>query len=135
MRKAILILLLILGLLPSVAAAQSVDHELLVRRVGPRVNVRVLLYNYSEINQPGPIRVELLARAGAGEPWQTVRVWSDIGGLESGRRVSRDLFEENSLILKDLAQRGPFQVRITVSAPGMWAEAEEDATRDTETGR
>jgi hypothetical protein len=93
-------------------------EDLLVRRQGSNINIRVNVNNPSSQTQDGPIVVALLARKDASMPWTTVHVWNNISKLAPGNRVARDYFDENNTMLAELAEQGTFEVKALVRSPG-----------------
>lgn len=128
MRKEILgvlaaLLALVVTSLP--ASCDPVVEELVVRRLGGRANVRVVLRNPTRTRQAGPIAIDLYARRDDASTWAKIKTWNDIPNLQPGYKVARDIFEQNSQVLADLAAGGaPFQVRAVVRAPGLKAVVE-----------
>ena len=116
------------------AYADVVVQDVLVRRQGSNVNVRVNIVNPATTAQKGPIIVELSVRPDEASAWTPIKTWNDIANLKAGNRVSRDYFDENNTILKGLAENGKFQARATVKAPGLKETAERTSWYDTETG-
>jgi hypothetical protein len=116
------------------ANAEAVIDDLQVRRVGPNVNVRVTVRNPGDIPQGGPVTIDLFTRASADDEWLPLRSWDDIKMIEPGNRYSRDFFDKNSDLLTDLAQKGRFQVKATVNAPGLRKTVEKTSWFDTTTG-
>lgn len=128
MRHAILgavVALLLLAVSSVPASSDPVIEELVVRRQGGRANVRVVLRNPTRTRQPGPIVIDLYARRDEASQWAKIKTWNDIPNLQPGYKVARDLFEQNSPTLADLAAGGAgFQVRAVVRAPGLKAVVE-----------
>lgn len=133
MRRSLLGVLATLALvvftsLPVLSA--PVVEELVVRRQGDRVNVRVVLRNPSSVRQPGPIVIELFARRDASAAWEKVKTWKDIPYLQPGYKVARDIFQDNSPVLQALSQ-GTFEVRAVVKAPGLKTDIEKTSQYNT----
>ncbi|MBI3924368.1 MAG: hypothetical protein HY319_02395 [Armatimonadetes bacterium] len=126
--------LLFFVILPSAAGAEVTLETLLVRRWYDNLNIRVSLHNPSPARQPGPVVVELSARANSAEAWIPVKTWNNINYIQPGFRVSRDFFEENSAFLRQLASRGTFEVRAVVRAPGQTEAIEKISTYNSESG-
>lgn len=126
--------LAILGSMLVPAQADAVVDQLLVRREGNHVNIRVNLRNPASTRQPGPIVITLYARPSENDAWTKITTWNDIQFLQPGYKVSRDFFGTNSDVLKQLAARGRFQVKANVSAPGLKESAEKTSWYNTESG-
>lgn len=124
---------LFLSLLCPVQADAVID-DLQVRRVGPNVNVRVTVRNPANVAQEGPVVVDLFTRANSSAEWQLLKSWTDIKAMTPGNRYSRDYFDANSALLADLADKGRFQVKAVVNAPGLRKTVEKTSVFDTTTG-
>lgn len=116
------------------AQADAVVEDLLLRRQGSNVNVRVNLYNPDEVAQQGPVQIDLSVRADEASPWIPIKTWNDISNIKPGNRIARDFFDENNTVLKDLAARGAFQARAVVRAPGVAEGVEKTSWYNTNTG-
>jgi hypothetical protein len=116
------------------ARADAVVEDVLVRRTGDNVNIRVTVSNPAATKQAGPVVVDLYVRPTEADAWTKVQSWNNIEALAAGNRVSRDYFDENNAILKDLASRGRFQARAVVTAPGQKDAAEKTSWYDTTGG-
>lgn len=124
MKKYLIVSALLLSLtLPSFA--DTAVQSLLVRRQGDNVNIRVTVTNPGAATQEGPIRVTLFARQDNSKEWAEITSWDNIAKIPKGHRVSRDYFDENNTVLKELAGHGNFEVRAVVQAPGDVPPAEE----------
>lgn len=89
-------------------------QELLIRRTGVEVNVRVNLSDDGSPSAPG--KLSLFIRPAAGEPWEPFKVWF-IKPLKPGQRVARDFFFSGNPRLQKIARENPhFEVkaRLTV---------------------
>ena len=115
--------------------ADAVVEDVLVRRQGSNVNVRVNVVNPATTTQKGPIVVELAVRPDENSAWTSIKTWNDIANLKAGNKVSRDFFDENNVVLKSLAAQGKFQARATVKAPGLKETVEKTSWYNTETGK
>lgn len=133
MRQIFTILALLVALL-SPASADAIVDDVLVRREGDHVNVRVNLHNPATTRQPGPVVVDLYARANESDAWTKLTSWNDIEFIQPGYKVSRDFFGANSPTLEALAAHGRFQVKATVTAPGLKESAEKTSWYNTESG-
>lgn len=122
MRKA-LVLVSLLGL-AGTAFADVEIQDLLARRQGSKMNIRVTVNNPTGMTQKGPVKVRLFARQTATDSWVPLKTWTDISKIAPKNRVSRDFFDENSATLKDMAMKGAFEVRATAEAPGASRVAE-----------
>lgn len=100
------------------AWADVAVEDVLARRQGSSVNLRVTVNNPGGRTQKGPVKVVLFVRQTDSDPWQTVKTWTNIQKLGAGERVSRDYFDENNATLKALAESGAFEVRATAQGPG-----------------
>ena len=112
--------------------ADAVVEELLLRRQGSNVNVRVNLSNPATTVQKGPVVVELSVRADENSPWTAIKSWDDIDNIKPGNKISRDFFDENNAFLRNLAAQGRFQARATVRAPGISDTVEKTSWYDQE---
>lgn len=108
--------LLLGGMTVSAWAGVSIE-ELLVRRKGADVNVRVLIRNPGAKAQKGPVKIVLYVRDNESLPWEKIRTWNDIKVIKPGNRIARDFFEENNQKLRALAQDGAFEARAVVTLP------------------
>lgn len=100
------------------AWADVAVEDLLARREGSSVNLRVTVNNPAGKTQKGPVKVVLFVRQTSSDSWQAVKTWTNIQKLGAGDRVSRDYFDENNATLKALAESGAFEVRATAEGPG-----------------
>lgn len=101
---------------PSFATAKI--EQLLVRRTGKDMNIRVTLNNPDGVKQQGPIRVDLYARPDANSPWQKIKTWDNVSVVGANKRVSRDFFEAGSPRLQAIAASPAFEARAVLHAPG-----------------
>ena len=107
------------GLLLAVPAVADVAiNELLLRKKGADINVRVVVGNPGAHSQRGPVKVTLEVRPDSGSAWQKIKVWTDIKQIKPGDKVARDLFAENSARLRNAASNYQWEARATVEAPG-----------------
>lgn len=130
MRKFIAPLVILLLQLPSFA--DTAVENLLVRRQGDNVNIRVTVSNPGAQTQTGPVVVTLFARQGEDSEWVEITSWNNIAKIPKGHRVSRDYFDANNMTLKEYAASGDFEVRAVVKAPGGAAEVEKISTFESE---
>jgi hypothetical protein len=134
MRKAIFTALA-MGLTTLGAAADVKIQEILPRRQGADINIRVTVVNPAATTQKGPVTLSLFVRQNGGEAWQRIKTWTNIAKMPAGNRVSRDFFEENNATLRALAEQGAFEIRATASAPGAPRSAELTSSwKDTNSG-
>ncbi len=117
------------------AFADALVDEVLVRRMGDDVNIRVTVRNPAKTRQPGPVTVDLYVRAGESDEWSKVKSWNDIEYIGGGYKVSRDYFDENNSFLKELAAGGRFQSKAVVTAPGQKDTAEKTSWYDSESSK
>lgn len=110
-------------------------QDILLRKQGDDINVRVVTTNPARLSQKGPVRVNLFVRADPDSPWRLVKNWS-IVKIKPGEKVSRDVFAENSVALRNAAENYNWQAKATVTAPGA-RNGEKTVTNvgDTETGK
>ena len=101
------------------ATADIAVNELLLRKKGEDINVRVVVGNPAMSTQRGPVKVVLYVRPDSTGPWQKIKVWNDIREIKSGDKVARDLFAENSAVLRNAASNYSWEARTTVEAPGV----------------
>lgn len=116
MKTTAVAIMLLGGMTVSAWADVKID-ELLVRRKGGDVNVRVLIRNPGTKVQPGPVKIDLYVRDNPNLPWEKIRSWNDIKVIKPGDKIARDFFEENNQKLRALAQDGAFEARAVVSLP------------------
>lgn len=116
------------------AQADAIVDQLLVRREGDHVNIRVNLRNPASTRQAGPVVIDLYARPSEADAWTKINSWNDIEFIQPGYKVSRDFFGTNSEVLKQLASKGRFQVKATITAPGLKQSAEKTSWYNTESG-
>lgn len=107
-----------MALLGSQAFADVSVEEVLARREGADINIRVTVNNPASTTQKGPVKVVLSVRQTESEPWQEIKTWTNITKLAAGNRVSRDFFQANHALLRKLAEQGSFQIRAVAEAPG-----------------
>ena len=109
---------LVIFLAVSVPASADVSiEEVLVRRRGQDLNVRVNLLNPGSKPQQG-IRLVLYVRPHDQAIWEVAKSWSNIGTLRPGNRSSRDFFEAGNWHLRQIASNPAFEARVTVDYPG-----------------
>jgi hypothetical protein len=111
------LLLFLLALVSPALADVGID-SLLVRRKNGAVNVRVNLFNFGPGGAKGPFHLEILGRADANDSWQSMKVWTNIGKLAAGHKVSRDFFDPNSTVLARLSTLPFFEVKAVLSVAG-----------------
>ena len=134
MRKGILSLAF-LALGASVFADVSVE-EVLARREGADINIRVTVNNPASTTQKGPVKVVLSVRQTSSDSWQEIKTWTNIAKLAAGDRVSRDFFQANHTLLRQLAEQGTFEIRAVAQAPGAPKTGEKVTTwKDTQVGK
>lgn len=114
------------------ASADVVVREVLLRKKGADINVRVTVGNPAAAVQKGPVTVTLEVRENSGEPWKKIKTWQDIRQIKPGDKVSRDIFSQNSGELRNVASHIGWQARATVAAPGA-KSAERIATNTGDT--
>ena len=102
----------------SAAYADVAVEDVLARRQGADINVRVTVNNPAKATQKGPVKVVLAVRQTSADQWQVIKTWTDISKLAGGNRVSRDFFQANHPVLRQLAEQGAFEIRATAQAPG-----------------
>ncbi len=134
MKRLLALTVLMLLQLPSLA--DTAVENVLIRRQGENVNIRVTVTNPGAATQAGPIVVTLFARQNEGQEWVKLTSWNNIAKIPKGHRVSRDYFDENNTTLKEFAAAGHFEVRTVVNAPGGAAAVEKVSVfADNETGQ
>jgi hypothetical protein len=109
-------------------------EELLVRREGASVNLRINVHNTGAESQKGPVMISLYVRKDANDTWQLLKQWNE-ASLAAGNRLARDYFDPDNQYLTDLAHTGSFQVKATVTAPGIEDVARETSWSDNESGK
>lgn len=112
-----LITLLLMTLAAPVRADVGIN-DLLVRRKDGAVNIRVNLRNFGQVGAKGPFHLEIFGRADANESWQSLKVWTNIGKLAPGYKVSRDFFGPNSALLQQLSTLPTFEIQAILSGSG-----------------
>ena len=105
-------------LLAMPAAAEVTINELLLRKQGEDINIRIVLGNPANETQRGPIKVVLYVRPDSMADLQEIKVWDDIAEIKPGDRVARDLFGENSAVLRNTAAIPGWEARAWVEAAG-----------------
>lgn len=113
--------LFISAIVGAVCAAAYADvnvEDVLARREGADINVRVTVKNPAAKPQKGPVKITLSVRQSADDNWQVIKTWTDISKLAAGNRVSRDFFQANHPLLRQLAEQGAFEIRAVAEAPG-----------------
>ncbi len=108
----------IVGAVCASAYADVSVEDVLARRQGADINVRVTVKNPARATQKGPVKVTLSVRQTSSDKWQTIKTWTDISKLAAGNRVSRDFFQANHPVLRQLAEQGAFEIRAVAEAPG-----------------
>lgn len=109
------------ALVAAVCTATYADvavEDILARRQGADINVRVTVNNPAKATQKGPVKVILAVRQTSADQWQVIKTWTDISKMAGGYRVSRDFFQANHPVLRQLAEQGAFEIRATAQAPG-----------------
>jgi hypothetical protein len=134
MRKSFITLtFLLLGC--SAFADVSVE-EVLARREGADMNIRVTVNNPASTTQKGPVKIVLSVRQTSSDSWQEIKTWTNIAKLAPGNRVSRDFFQANHTLLRQLAEQGSFEIRALAQAPGAPKVGEKIASwKDTQSGK
>lgn len=130
MKKLLVFLVVAASLFVALARpvqAGVVVEDVLVRRKGADVNIRVTVHNDTARRVQKPAIV-LFVRKDDGESWTRIKTWNDISMIQPRYKVSRDFFEENNKLLRDLAASGSFQVKAVVQAPGLSGAAEKVST-------
>lgn len=116
MRKTIVAA--IVGAVCCAAYADVAVEDVLARREGADINVRVTVNNPAKAAQKGPVKITLSVRQTEADKWQVIKTWTDISKLAGGNRVSRDFFQANHPLLRQLAEQGAFEIRAVAEAPG-----------------
>ncbi|MBN9420788.1 MAG: hypothetical protein J0I12_35410 [Candidatus Eremiobacteraeota bacterium] len=116
MRKTIVAA--IVGAVCCAAYADVAVEDVLARREGADINVRVTVNNPAKTSQKGPVKITLSVRQTEADKWQVIKTWTDISKLAAGNRVSRDFFQANHPLLRQLAEQGAFEIRAVAEAPG-----------------
>ena len=106
-------------LLTSLAAsADVVVREVLLRKKGTDINVRVVVDNPAATTQRGPVVLTLYVRENSTSEWKKVKQWNAISKIKPGDKIARDIFSQNSLLLRNVATNYTWQARATATAPG-----------------
>ena len=105
------------------ARAGVVVEDVVVRRQGADVNIRVTVHNDTAARVKAPV-FTLYVRKDDAAAWVKVKTWNDITMIQPHYKVSRDYFDENNAMLRALAASGSFQAKATVQAPGLTEGAE-----------
>ena len=134
MRKTIVAA--IVGAVCCAAYADVAVEDVLARREGSDINVRVTVSNPAASTQKGPVKITLSVRQTASDNWQVIKTWTNIAKLAGGNRVSRDFFQANHPLLRQLAEQGAFEIRAVAEAPGAPKVGEKVVTyKDTLQGK
>lgn len=111
------------------AAADVNVNDILLRKKGNDINVRVIVGNPATKEQKGPVVVTLFVRPNSAAKWEKIKTWNDIAKIKAGDKVSRDIFSENSAPLCNVASSVEWQAKATVTAPG--AKSKEKTVTNT----
>lgn len=126
----------LLGTMLSLPAMAEIGvKEILVRKKGPDVNVRVTVDNPGGPARKGPIKVTLFIRPDSGAQWEQIKVWTNIAKVGAGEKVSRDFFEENNAKLRKVAENPAFEVKAVLQAAGLKEISKVTVYGDSETGK
>lgn len=109
---------LLVGLCATSAWADVTIQDVLVRKQGEQVNVRVNLINLDGETVNKPV-ITLYIRPDENSEWEKIKVWTDIAKIPVGEKVSRDFFEENNARLAEIATYPAFEVKAAFSAEGV----------------
>ncbi len=109
--------MLLLGSMATSALADVKIDEVMVRRKGQDINLRVVISNPGKTAQKGPVQIELSVRDSEKDPWVKIKTWNDISVIKPGNKIARDFFEENNETLRALAIDGAFETRAIVTLP------------------
>jgi len=115
--KAFGMSLLILGSMATAAFADVKIDEVMVRRKGQDINLRVVISNPGATPQKGPVQIALSVRDTPDKPWVPIKTWNDISVIKPGNKIARDFFEENNETLRAMAIDGAFETRAVVTLP------------------
>lgn len=115
--KSFGIAMLLLGSMALSAAADVKINEVMVRRKGQDINLRVVISNPGTTAQQGPVKIDLYVRDTPTTPWIKITSWNDISVIKPGNKIARDFFEENNETLRAMAIDGAFEARAVVSLP------------------
>lgn len=110
-------------LLGSLVQARPPVVRLKVWRNGSRIHVRVTAHN-PDRRWHGPFTMNLKARRAQVGPWIPLRTWKSVPPLGPGHRVSREFFQEQSVLLRALSATGPLQLRASIDGPGFQGSQE-----------
>ena len=115
MKKTILAFVLLAS--ASSAWAEVQIRELLVRKKGADVNVRVNIENPGgpAVRKP---TITLYVRPNSSAAWQQVKVWNNIAKIGVNEKVSRDFFEENNAELRAIAENPAWEARAVLRVKG-----------------
>lgn len=130
MKKCLMVLLTVMSMIitvAQVAVAGVVVEDLRVRRQGADVNIRVTVHNDTAQRVNGP-SITLYVRKDEAAQWTRIKTWTDISMIQPHYKVSRDFFEENNALLRDLAASGSFQAKASVQASGLKEMSEKVST-------
>lgn len=104
-------LLLILSLWRPAAWAEVTLRELVIRRTGTEVNIRVNLLNEGGRTSAQRPVLSLFIRPDARAPWEPFKVWF-LGPIKPGQRISRDFFFAGNPRLTKIALENPrFEIK------------------------
>ena len=127
--------MLLTAMLSGSAAADLEVKEVLVRKKGPDVNVRVTIDNPGGPTRKAPIKVTLFIRPDSGAKWERIKVWTNIAKVAANEKVSRDFFEENNAKLRRIAENPAFEVKAVLQANGVKDISKVSVYGDSETGK
>ena len=97
--------------------------EMRVSRRGSNLNLRITARN-PDPQTRGPVKIALFARHPHWGPWLPIKIWKPEHALPPHHKVCRDFFDDNSLLLRILAEHGKLEVKAVVSAPSLWGVVE-----------
>lgn len=117
MKKLLILGALALGTFGTAAADVKIS-ELLLRKKGEDLNVRVVVTNPGARTQRGPVKVTLWVRPDGESQWSQIKVWTNIDKIQVGNRVARDFFDENNATLRQVASQPSWEAKVQVTAPG-----------------
>ena len=109
---------LLVGLCAASAWADVTIQDVLVRKRGNQVNVRVNLINLDGPTVNKPV-ITLYIRPDENSEWEQIKVWTNIAKIGVGEKVSRDFFEENNARLAESATHPAFEVKAAFRAQGV----------------
>ena|ERR1017187_995875 len=100
--------------LPAVADAKVEDLRL--NKVADQPGIRFVVVNHDQDTQPGPVTVNLFARANGHDKWELITSWTD-DQLIGKTHLAHEVLPGTSPILNAISQNRNWQARVVVQGP------------------